>query len=365
MPFHAPTLALEVVLSVVDVTTATEVVEALRHAPALLHALGDAVADVQARFAREVLPGLRQAHEDAKRNKSMIYDAGDPAIDHPNIALRALKYLSMATVDSEVHVESAHVLVDCFQFLDPYEFEYRDEFILNSIRSCGFHRTLVRRIAAFGDDTSSDLYESHTRLLCTMIKNGYLGPRCRPWTYHQIVQDFDCDCLEALLLNSLQHSSYNDASRSTWFYALKCLCTLMYHGSVDIDEPAYNGANCIEFLNREDTRARLRCDSIANYSVPYFVENMLSLHNEGMFDILLQNVGLMNQNYNRECIVILEILFVICPPCRGAVFGAICRNIEKIQKKNKDIYYLFSKFGLSRSPSSSLMRHFIIEAFIK
>ena len=53
-PCHVPVpaLALELVLSVVDDTNAMEVVEALRHAPELLHALGGAVADAQARLAR-------------------------------------------------------------------------------------------------------------------------------------------------------------------------------------------------------------------------------------------------------------------------------------------------------------------------
>ena len=49
---HATMRALELVVAVVDATTAMEVVEALRHAPELLHALGEAVTDAQARLAR-------------------------------------------------------------------------------------------------------------------------------------------------------------------------------------------------------------------------------------------------------------------------------------------------------------------------
>ena len=41
---HATMRALELVVAVVDATTAMEVVETLRHAPELLHALGGAVA---------------------------------------------------------------------------------------------------------------------------------------------------------------------------------------------------------------------------------------------------------------------------------------------------------------------------------
>ena len=49
---HATMRALELVVAVVDATTAMDVVEALRHTPELLHALGEAVADAQARLAR-------------------------------------------------------------------------------------------------------------------------------------------------------------------------------------------------------------------------------------------------------------------------------------------------------------------------
>ena len=118
-PSHVPVpaLALELVLSVVDDTTAMEVVEALRHAPELLHALGGAVADVQARFARWILPALQEVRDLAPHCYYTFWDSAHGDRRGLRIGPRALRLLQMSTVGPQVHAESAHVVADCFQYM--------------------------------------------------------------------------------------------------------------------------------------------------------------------------------------------------------------------------------------------------------
>ena len=163
MPCHADAsvLALELVLAVVDATTAMDVVEALRHTPELLHALGESVPDARARFTCFILPILGRAREVAPDCHYVLWGPADST----RIGPWALRMLQMFTVDPQVHADSAHVVADCFLYMNVDDDDYRNEYILNAVRASGFHRALIARLPA----SEGTVHVAYTRLLCVMI----------------------------------------------------------------------------------------------------------------------------------------------------------------------------------------------------
>ena len=183
----ASILALELVLAVVDAATAMDVIEALRHVPELLHALGEAVPDARVRFTRYIRPFLAEARDVAP---DCYYVLWGPA-DSTRIGPWALRMLQMFTVDSQVHADSAHVVADCFLYMNVDDDDYRNEYILNAVRASGFHRALVARLPA----SEGAVHVAYTRMLCVMIMDGYFhlvpgeGWNKKRWSYEQIVED--------------------------------------------------------------------------------------------------------------------------------------------------------------------------------
>ena len=252
----ASILALELVLAVVDATTAMDVVEALRHTPELLHALGEAVPDARARFTRYILPILGEARDVGPHYNYQQWATADS----PCIGPWALRMLQMSTVDPQVHADSAHVVADCFLFVDEPlgwitdDDKYRNKYILNAVRASGFHRALVARLPA----SEGAVHVAYTRMLCAIIMDGYLHP-CNEtrWSYAQIAEDLGGVCLESLLQQSLQHTSGDPEYWGDW---VQCLQTIMYMTSdFSSASPPYFVSRKRLFAN-PDVRAMLRSD---------------------------------------------------------------------------------------------------------
>ena len=325
---HASFLALELILAVVDATTAMDVVEALRHTPELLHALGEAVPDARARFTRYILPILGEAREVGSMLPHCNYQQWGTA-DSPCIGPRALRMLQMSTVDPQVHADSAHVVADCFLFVDELcswftdENKYRNEYILNAVRASGFHRALVARLPA----SEGAVHVAYTRMLCVMIMDGYChlhpeeGWNKKHWSYEQIVEDLGGVCLESLLLQCLQHTS---GDPDYWADCVRCLHTIMYMTSdFSSASPSYSASRKRLFAN-QDVRAMLRRDC---HRASPCADRRRRLYKSGLFDVVLQRAGKLQRGpADEDCLFVLEILFATCPESRRAVFDGICAN---------------------------------------
>ena len=334
MPRHASVLALELVLAVVDATTAMDVVEALQHTPELLHALGEAVSDARARFARYILPILGEARGVAPDCYYVLWGPPNSA----RIGPLALRILLMSTVDTQVHADSAHVVADCFLYMNVDDDDYRNEYILNAVRASGFHRALVARLPA----SEGTVHVAYTRMLCVLILDGYLHPfNEKRWSYAQISEDLGGVCLESLLLQCLQYTSGDPDHWGDW---VQCLYTVMYLASdFSLESPYSSGSRPRLFAN-PDVRTMLRCDY---HRASPCADRRCSYYRSGLFDVVLQRMGTLRWAlYNEDCLFVLEILFATCPESRCAVFDAVCA------KAGGDMNY-FYKFDHDWSGSLS------------
>lgn len=343
MPRHARTdtraivLALELVLAVVDAATAMDVIEALRHVPELLHALGEAVPDARARFTRYIRPILAKARDVAP---ACYYVLWGPA-DSIRIGPWALRMLQMSTVDPQVHADSAHVVADCFLYMNVDDDDYRNEYILNAVRASGFHRALIARLPA----SEGDIHVAYTRLLCVMITAGYLH-ECNEtrWTYAQIAEDLGGVCLERLLLQCLQYTS---GDPDHWGDSVQCLYTIMFMASDFSLASPYSSGSRPRLFADPDVRAMLRRDC---HRASPCADRRCSYYRSGLFDVVLQRMGTLRWAlHNEDCLFVLEILFATCPESRQAVFDAVCA------KAGGDMNY-FYKFD--HDWSGSLSDHF-------
>lgn len=317
MPRHARTdtragvLALELVLAVVDAATAMDVIEALRHVPELLHALGEAVPDARARFARYIRPILAEARDVAP---DCYYVMWGPA-DSIRIGPWALRMLQMSTVDPQVHADSAHVVADCFLYMNVDEDDYRNEYILNAVRASGFHRALIARLSA----SEGDIHAAYSRLFGTIIMHGYLYPRNKThWSHEQIAEDLGCVCLESLLLQCLQHTSGDPYD---WGALVRCLCMIMYQASGFSLSGRFDPPSRRRLFGLPEVRGMLRSDC---HGAAPCADRWRRFFQRGLFDVVLQRAGTLKwPSYNKDCMYVLEMLFVTCPESRRAVYNGV------------------------------------------
>ena len=217
----------------------------------------------------------------------------------------------MSAVGPQVHADSAHVVADCFEFMNPDEDDYQHEYILNAIRASGFHRALVQRLPA----SDGAVHVSHARLLSVMILHGYLHPwNKKGWTYAQIAEDLGGVCLKSLLLQSLQRTTDD---LEYWCERLHCLQTILYMTSGLSSSPYFVSRK--RFFADPNVRVMLRRDC---HPASPCADRRRRFYKNGLFDVLLQRVGKLDYRYNEDCFFVLEMLFATCPESRRAVLTA-------------------------------------------
>ena len=242
----------------------------------------------------------------------------------PRIGPQALRLLQMSAVGPQVHADSAHVVADCFEFMNPDEDDYQHEYILNAIRASGFHRALVQRLPA----SDGAVHVSHARLLSVMILHGYLHPwNKKGWTYAQIAEDLGGVCLESLLLKSLQRTSDD---LEYWCERVHCLQTILYMTSGLSSSPYFVSRK--RFFADPNVRVMLRRDC---HPASPCADRRRRFYKSGWFDVLLQRVGKLDYRYNEDCFFVLEMLFATCPESRRAVFDGVFANAGG----NMDLFY--------------------------
>lgn len=314
MPCHADAsvLALELVLAVVDATTAMDVVEALRHTPELLHALGESVPDARARFTCFILPILGRAREVAPDCHYVLWGPADST----QIGPWALRMLQMSTVDPQVHAASAHMVADCFEYMNVDDDDYRNEYILNAIRESGFHRALVARLSK----SEGAMHHAYSSLLCTVIMDGYLYPYSKTlWSCAQIAEDLGGVCLESLLLQCLQNTS---GDVHDWGDLVHCLRIVMYQpGGFSLAAP-FSTPSRRRLFGLPDVRGMLRG---GGHDATPCADRRRRCYQSGLFDVLLQRMGALDTpSHNESCAYVLEMLFITCSESRCAVFDGVC-----------------------------------------
>ena len=300
------------VIASVDDLTAMEVVVALRHAPEILQALGDAVADVRMRFMRMTVPRLRRA-----RGINITWDSNYPGNGLYRIGSMALECMLMSSADEDMYIQSAYALSDCLMYVDEIEmgFEDRYKFMLEAIRARGVYRALVQRIAETELDGGRDLYLSHTRLLGQLIRHGY---RCTAgWTYQEMRTNIGNVCLEGLLLRSLQHERGDAVWRDR---CVDCISTIMHMGSDLSDKYCRRLPSRISLFADQTSGTLLRSTRRPVSMASDFADKMRRLFHAGAFDFLIHGAGA----FGRTCsdpnwMFILEMLFVACPESRVAI----------------------------------------------
>ncbi|MGB1592390.1 MAG: hypothetical protein ACPIOQ_06515, partial [Promethearchaeia archaeon] len=287
---------------------------------------GEAVPDARARFTRYIRPILAEARDVAPH---CYYVLWGPA-DSPRIGPWALRMLQMSTVDPQLHADSAHVVADCFLYMNVDDDDYRNEYILNAVRASGFHRALIARLPA----SEGTVHVAYTRMLCVMITNGYLHS-CneKRWSYAQIAEDLGGVCLERLLLQCLQYTS---GDPDHWGDSVQCLYTIMYMASdFSLASPYSSGSRPRLFAN-PDGRTMLRRDC---HRASPCADRRCSYYRSGLFDVVLQRMGTLRWAlYNEGCLFVLEILFATCPESRQAVFDAVCA------KAGGDMNYFYMNY---------------------